>query len=476
MRAVIYCRVSQDDSGHHRSVTEQEAECRQQCDREGWDVGEVIVDNDIGASRHSRGTRTGFARLREVLTPGDVLVTWEASRAGRNLADYVELRELCADRGVPWFYSGRLHDMDDGDGRFMTGLDALVAEKASEETRDRVLRSKRALAAAGKPSGKLAYGYRIVRDEHTGRPLERIPDPATAPIVREIVARVIAGEALSAIARDLSARAVPPVRPRPANDQRAPWTIHTVRALAQNPTYAGLRVHRGEVVGEAAWEPLVSRGEHAQAVAILAEPGRRMHRGTEPKYLLTGIGFCECGSRLRVMNPGRGKGRLGYICSGNLSFATGRRNCASRRMDRVDPYVIESVIRRLEGQELIDDLAGHDDEYAAALTEIAALRERLDGFTDAAAAGELSPSALARVEQRLLPQIAAAEATARGLVRSPLVAGLMGPGARQRWKALSIAEQRDVVRALVEVVLHPVGKIGRRELAPGEGVELRWVG
>jgi Resolvase, N terminal domain len=95
-RAIIYTRVSADRAGG-RSVEEQGAECRALCEREGSPVEEPpLVDNDRSASRFATKTRTNYERLRDLLEPGDALVTWEASRAQRDLARYVELRDLCA--------------------------------------------------------------------------------------------------------------------------------------------------------------------------------------------------------------------------------------------------------------------------------------------------------------------------------------------------------------------------------------------
>ena len=99
----------------------------------------MLEDNDRSASRFATKDRPEYARLRTLLAPGDVLVMWEASRAPRDLDRYVELRGLCAERGVMWSYSGgRLFDLADGDDRFATGLDALLAEKEAEQTRVRI--------------------------------------------------------------------------------------------------------------------------------------------------------------------------------------------------------------------------------------------------------------------------------------------------------------------------------------------------
>ena len=43
-----------------------------------------------------------------------------------------------------------------------------------------------------------------------------------------------------------------------------------------NPRYAGLLVHRGEVVGAGKWEPIISEDDHRR---VLAKFAQRMNSG-----------------------------------------------------------------------------------------------------------------------------------------------------------------------------------------------------
>src|SRR3712207_5461062 len=157
LRAVIYTRVSSDPNDRGRSVTEQETDCRAVCAHNGWDVVRVFSDNDRSASRYATKVRREHRQLVTFLESGaaDVLVTWESSRAQRDLRAYADLRDLCEERGVLLSYSGRTYDMSESDDRFSTGLDALLAERESDQTRKRVLRAVRANAEKGRPHGKL---------------------------------------------------------------------------------------------------------------------------------------------------------------------------------------------------------------------------------------------------------------------------------------------------------------------------------
>lgn len=463
MRAILYCRVSSDPRQHGKSVSEQETECRAVATRNGWNIGEVLVDNDRGASRYSRKDRPAYRRLAEILAAGDVLVTWEASRAQRDLKAYLQLRDLCAEREVLWCYSGKVHDLTAGDDRFTTGLDALIAEREVEMSRDRVLRAARANAAAGRPHGKPAYGYRIVRDPDTGQPVDRVPDPVAAPVVREILTRVLSGDSVYAITTDLTARRIPaPHQPRDAEPE--PWGRTTVRRIAANPTYAGLRTHHGKIVGPGTWEALITPDEHQRIVAMLNDPSRLKHRGNAPRWLLSGIGVCGvCGATVRRL---KGHGRDIYVCRVG--------GCTSRPVDLLDAYVEELVLRRLESQDFAASLEVTDDAYAAAVEDARALRQRLDGFTDSAAEGELSPAALARIEAKLRPKIEAADARVRALVASPHVARMSGFGARERWKLLTVRDRRELVQTIVKVEVFPMGR-GHTAKSGGDKIALTWL-
>src|SRR5688572_24728809 len=107
MNALIYTRVSKDRKQQGRSVAEQEAECRKVCEREGWHVVDVLSDNARSASRYATRGRPAWDEVKHRLANGDVdvLVTWEASRNARDLAAFVELRDLMRAQGTKLSYS-----------------------------------------------------------------------------------------------------------------------------------------------------------------------------------------------------------------------------------------------------------------------------------------------------------------------------------------------------------------------------------
>jgi site-specific DNA recombinase len=461
MRAAIYARVSRDARGQARSVEEQEAECRAWVQREDWQLLEpAFVDNDVSASKYTRKARPQWQALTAALEAGrvDVLVVWEPSRATRDRRVWAALAAVCEDVGVKLGVNGRLYDLGDPDDAFQLDLFFALATRESGTTRKRVQRSVRANAAAGRPHGKLLYGYRREYAESPSGPvlLAQVPDEDKAPVVREIARRVAAGEALYGIAADLNARGVPAPRTRA-------WEGTTVRRIATNPAYVAKRVHRGQVVGDATWPALVDDTTHAVCVQRMSDPARRTNAGRGVRHLLSGIAECgRCGGPMYVL-----------LNRGTRSYTCRREQHLSRKEDDVDEVVVGAVVGRLARPDLQDVLAGPAPaEVEDARAEVVEKRARLEGFYDAAARGELTPAALTRIEARLVPEIAAAESRARVALPSPLLAEVAGPKAEETWMRLTLEQRRELVALLCHVRILPMGR-GRRTFDPAS-VEVTW--
>lgn len=103
-------------------------------------------------------------------TPFDALLTWQASRAQRDLQAYTILQGACVGSGVSWGYNGTLYDLSDREDAFRTGLDALMAADEARRISTDVKRVVKANAMAGKPHGKTLYGYRHLYHQETREP------------------------------------------------------------------------------------------------------------------------------------------------------------------------------------------------------------------------------------------------------------------------------------------------------------------
>ncbi len=456
-RAIIYARVSSDRAAG-RSVEEQVTECRAFCSRHGWPVAEVLTDNDLSASRFATKNRPEYTRLRDLLRPGDVLVMWEASRAQRDLKRYVELRDLCAERGVRWSYSGKVYDLGDGDDRFSTGLDALLAEKESEQTRLRILRSHRANLAAGKPHGRVPYGYKIVRDPDTGKPVSREPDPARAPLVAEAARRVLDGHSFGSVVRWIETK--DPIG----------WDSAKLRRLLLNPTLAGYRTHGGAIHGKGTWQAIITPEQSDDLIALFAAR-QTGPRGMPVKYLLTGIAKCdECGAGLVRRKSGkRAGGEVGIV------YACGASRHVGRNMDDVDAAVLEVIEAILTNPDALAAMAAPRPELdSTATVRLAELRDRLVAVEEQIIDGTMSPATGARVATRLEQQIAELEAATAPVFTDPVVAEVASaPDPVAMFRSLPLPQQREFIRATVTVTIERIGKGRWHDRRAGIRVEPR---
>jgi DNA invertase Pin-like site-specific DNA recombinase len=469
VRALIYARVSSDPKAIGRSVDEQLAECVQRCETQGWDVAATIRDDNRSASRHAKQKRKGWEEVKRRIEAGgvDVLVTWEASRAQRDLAAYTELRELCERTKTLWDYSGTTYNLADRSDRFRTGLDALTAEDEADRTRERVLRAVRSNAAKGRPHGKRVFGYRRVYDENTGVLLSQEPDPVQAPLVREAAERFLAGESTRAIANDWNRREIP----SPRAGERG-WQLSQIRRLLTNPAYAARRVHQGKIIGKADWPAIFDGDTFDALVERFNDPTRRTSRRSPEVRLLSGVARCgKCGGPMSYAKQGGfgdRKERLTYTCRYKL--------CTARDLRQLEAFVTAVVIERLSAPDARAALSDDDAlaEVAVARAEATELRARLAEAVEQFTAGALSAATLAQIEGSLLPKIAEADKAAR-LSTLPTAARTLAAAddPAGRWLQLSHDQQREVIRTLLEVVVLPVATRGRKAFDPAS-VRIEW--
>ncbi|MGA7806488.1 recombinase family protein, partial [Bradyrhizobium sp.] len=126
-----------------------------------------------------------------------------------------------------------------------------------------------------------------------------IEDPDTAPLVREAVRRVIAGEAANSVVADFNRRGIPaPIDSRRKEPQGTPWRAASMRRMLRSPALLGYAVHQGRTVAGDDGMP-VRRGARLipqhdfdrlqRAMDVLATgPLTR----TQTPSLLLGVAFC----------------------------------------------------------------------------------------------------------------------------------------------------------------------------------------
>lgn len=463
LRAIIYARVSKDDSSRGRSCEEQIDECTRDCVDEGWEIAEVLADNDRGASRHSKREREQWKRLPRLLKAGDVLVVWEPSRITRDMKDFGGFCDMCARLGVLLYYDGRLWDLNDDDDRNRVWQDILDGAKQVGKTRKRILRAMEANARANKAHGRIAPGYMLVRDPETGKVLRREPHPVRGPLLAEAARRVLNHESRRSVSRDLE--------PRWKASGGGGFTVNDLTRFLRSPTTYGMRGNYGEIRGRGDWEPIVDPALYREIVAIL-DSGPRW-RSTGPKYLLTGIATCavcvEQGEPGKIRRQKTERGDDHYCCEVY--------NHVTRTIMRTDKHVEEVLLRLLENpataaQLLADDGApGYSVDADLALID--QLRADIAAYVKDAAKTRMSAVAVATYVEELESQIADAEKRIGAASEDPILDKFRGSNVRQIWADADMVDKRYVLRNTVSVVIHRLTDDGGRIRQKGIGVTVR---
>jgi site-specific DNA recombinase len=211
MRVAPYERLSRDKRGLSENVEIQREENREYAAEKGWTVVGEFSDNDISASKFAakegqrKKKRPGYNALIKAIKAGevDLVLVTEMPRLYRQieeLLDLIRLAESTPLKGIETT-SGNGYDLSTGPGvhNAISAVNNAVLE--SRQISDRTKRKKKAQAkAGGYHGGKRPYGY-----EKDGITVVE----AEAAVIREVVRRVLAGESLKSIARDLNRRGVP---------------------------------------------------------------------------------------------------------------------------------------------------------------------------------------------------------------------------------------------------------------------------
>ncbi len=414
------------------------------CERNGWEIEAEITDRDIGASRHTKhGYRPGYEQLRRTLRPGQVLVMWETSRISRRLQQYVDIRDLCSELGSKWCIGGRTYDLSDPADRMALTFSAAVAENEADEIRRRAMRGIKAHAEAGKPSSKVPYGYRAVRDEHSGKLIGWRTDPETAVLVRQWADYILSGGSAYTLSTRLNKDGLP-------SPTGIAWRPATLRQMLARPVYAGIRRYKGRDI-PGTWEPLWDIETHDRLVVALSAktPGRPTF-GRAPSTLLSAVGVCgKCKAKLSASSRST-VAKPSYTCSSVNS-------CVYRRIDLVDGLVAAAVVEFF-GTEAGRALAKRDradDEQARAFDTARQLQARLDEAADDYADEKIDRDTFHRIRDRITPKLEAAWRQAESSPE-PTVGAVDTDDPQRYWDELTLIERRVLVASLFDVAVLPI--------------------
>jgi site-specific DNA recombinase len=451
--AAIYARISSDQEGSGAGVKRQLQDCRRLAAELGWTVADEYVDNDLSA--YSGKRRPEYERMLADLRDGtrDGVIVYHVDRLTRRpieLEQFLAAVDAASVRQVRFVVGGT--DLGSGDGLMVTRIMAAMAANESDTKSRRLRRKMDQLAEDGIPNGgPRPFGFATDR---------RIIEPGEAATIRTLAARFLAGESLRSLASWLNESGIPTVSGKA-------WRTTTLRAMLLSGRIAGLREHRGSVVGPAVWEPIITEDEHRRIRARIAERATSGRR-TPQRYLLSGLLRCGKCSGVLFSSPRATTRR--YVClSGPDHGGCGRLTVVADPLERL---IADAVIWRLDTPELADALTGRAAQNAqtAALVEsIAADRALLDELAAEVGQGRIPVREWSAARRPIEDRIRDAERRLSRATRADALNGLVGQGEvlGSQWATLNLSRQHAIVRAILDHALIGPGVSGARSLDPG---------
>lgn len=429
--AASYARIS--EKVERDKVADQHRQNEAHAKARGYKIVAQYTDDGISALGHK--VRGGFRAMLAAAERGEfeVIVATEEERLARNVHEKLELHEACAVAGVTWDTArDGFVDPDTDSGEFMSTIRAAMGRIESKRKARRQLAANVARIEDGLPvPGKTRYGFKRGNIEL---------EPAEATNVQELFLGFLDGESI----RSLSVR--------------MGWRAVRVRETLSNPAYAGWVVRRGErydahdSVGR-----IIDRDTFELVQGLLKAPERRTTPGPTPRHPLSGIARCgACDGPMTYRNN--------YLCTANLTH----------------PCINKTTLEHCVRKEVVDALLFgiHEDmPVASRLHQIdrrqieieVAKSELLASIEHGARAADIGPG-LARLEEEYVGLSEERDRIVSASVTLSMLADLRGKifaGARasfesaaqakatliERYDALSLQQQRDLIRGMVTITV-----------------------
>jgi site-specific DNA recombinase len=462
LRAVGYARISKDDTLEGRGVTRQTEDITAVCERNGWELSEVVCDNDLTASRYGRKKgRPGYQRLVAMIEAGaaDRFVIYDPDRLLRDPPQLEHLIDLADNPAATFEIHSVVGELDlrTSSGRFVARVLCAKAAMESDDLSRRLRRGSDQRALEGRPHGARAFGY-----EPDGMTIRH----SEAELLSQAAVDVLAGTSLNTIARRWNDLGV--LTPQRSKQ----WNGTVVKAVLTNPRHAGLRVHRREVIGPAAWPAVIDRTTHDRLVAFLTIPKPRKPPKRQAftgliRSAKTGIPLQRDVVRGYVMyrghnNPGRE--------AGHVTIAA----------EALETLILEALFNAVEDDRL-GRFIGEQRARKAVAPDLAGIEADLRALAADHGHGRITRAEWMAARQPLEDRLTAAQALVASTEQNAALA-VVDVDLRSKWPDLTVDTQRAILGAVFDgIYIRPstrrggpapmVDGIGRIDL---DRVDIRW--
>lgn len=428
-RIAIYTRLSSDPTGAQTATARQQEACERFAELRAWEP--VVALEDVDVSAFKAGViRPQYEELLKIIARGELdgVLVWKLDRLVRRPAEFERFWRACEANGT---FLASVTEPIDSSTELGLALVRILVTFASLESATTALRirarNEQAARAGSAPISARAYGLNKRWSALV---------PGEASIIRESARRILAGESVSSVVRDLNSRGI-------LSPGGGRWTPTALSNLLRHPRLVGDRVYRGAVVAEGCFPATLSRDDFARLSVILARPGRRVLR-----HVLTGLLICgRCGGRLYMhMAPDGGN----YVCA--RDNGCGRIAITARL---VEAHVFDRLFRRARRLESMrspctPSVADPAPDAAETRRRLSAAAAELSGAYNQVRSGELPYTDYLQRRRAIDREIAATRA---GLPQ--------GAQLRAEWPRLTIEERQGVLMRDVErVTVYPAKRTG----------------
>lgn len=303
MTAYIYCRVSTGRQVDGTSLETQQRRCIEYCERMGWDVVRIFVEEGANAKRGSK--RPKFDELLKACkqSRGKIgyVVVYAANRFARSTHDHQVVKEQLRKVGIGLRSVTEQFD-DTPLGQFYEALASAQAELDNSIRSSNTTDGMFACASKGQWVWKNPIGFLIPPPDSSGPSL--IHDPARAGFIRAGFEMMATGEHSKV---DVLAH-VTALGLRKADGR--PLTAQDISKLLENPIYAGrVVIPSWKIDTKGDFEPIVGETTFQAVGTVLKgrRPAVRTRLRDNPEFPLRR--FVRCAHCNAPFTGSRSKGR-----------------------------------------------------------------------------------------------------------------------------------------------------------------------
>lgn len=411
MKVVLYARVSSDKQDVDLSLSAQLKALREYCARKGYTIVKEFIDSaESGRTAYRPQFREMISLARKSDQLFDMILVYKYSRFARSREDSIVYKALLKKNGVQLVSITEPVD-DTAMGRLMQAIIECIDEFYSENLGEEVTRGMRESASRGfYLSSRPPYGYHKVKVNDGGKQRTKLElDEFQSKVVQAIFDKVVKGNGLTEIAKDLNSRGIP----SPTGNS---WGKTGLHSILQNEIYTGTLVwgrnsKRGlpEIRVENAYPGCISIDTFREALDMLKQRSFIINhpRRTASPFLLSGIARCgHCGKAL--VGAEAKSSRYSYYICGSL-LKKGSNACPTHYLStrNFDGLIIDKIkhciltpknltnLAEMVTAELNSQSREYEDELISIQNELVEVRRRLDRLYDAIETGRLSLDELA---------------------------------------------------------------------------------